>query len=232
MSGAGCSCFGCDDETWFKIKVYTGLAVTWVAVFILGCVYIVYTPLALYDARAKGWWKSKTCRITGYYITRTDPNRRRRLKESDSEKPYYAVLQVAVNPDDNDSYSTAAVRYPSWATGTGADSLHGWGSKKDAKRWAKHYKTNKEYTCWRRPGDKGTMAVSNPGYHYRWQIAIGATALSLTAAPIIGLFLLALVMYYVLVIKPQRAHRAEARRLAKVRAEGDTRLNTGGAAMV
>mmetsp|Transcript_13654 Transcript_13654/g.43117 ORF Transcript_13654/g.43117 Transcript_13654/m.43117 type:complete len:233 (+) Transcript_13654:68-766(+) len=217
------SCCGCDDETWFKIKLYATVALVWVGIFVLGCVYIVYAPLALYDERAKHWWKDDPCRVDGYYITKDDPNRRR-LSEATT---FYAVVQVTMNPDDNDSYAALAEKFPSWATGTGGDTLHGWDSKKDAKRWAKSFDVNGVYTCWRQPGNKGTVALANPGYHYYWQVAIGAAALSVTGAPILGLFLLFVVMYFVLVVKPQRAHRAEARRLAKRRAEGDARLETG-----
>mmetsp|Transcript_3870 Transcript_3870/g.5923 ORF Transcript_3870/g.5923 Transcript_3870/m.5923 type:complete len:236 (-) Transcript_3870:288-995(-) len=222
-------CFGCDDETWYKIKLYTGLGLLWVGTFVLGCIYILYVPLAWYDKRAKGWWNNRPCTVEGYYITNDDPNRRRLSSGDDSTDDgdiyYYAVLQVEVNPDDDDeSYHTTAVKFPSWASGTGSSTLHGWDNKKDAKHWAKGFNKDAYYTCWKHPGSKSSVAISNPGYHYNWQVGIGIAALTLTAAPILGLVVFAAVMYYILVIKPQRAHRREAMRIGKKQAQGDSRL--------
>jgi len=140
---------------------------------------------------------------------------------------YYAVLQVTVLTDGGaEDYRTTAAKFPSWASGVGAGTLHGWDRKKPAKRWAKSFDVDGTYTCWRRSSDKSTVAISNPGYHYRWQVALGATAMALSAGPILALFGLMVGMYYVLVVKPRRWHRREARRVATLRAEGDARLDT------
>lgn len=258
---------GMDKETWYKVKLYTFLGVMWAGVLVVGCIYILYAPLAYYDESAKGYWKKRHCLVASSYISTTDPSRRllahpdggapawserewpvayaeearRRLDDADdSSLTYYAVLQVTVYPtrcsnaalDDDGcvnsdkSYITNAVKFPSWASGAGGSSLHGWEKKSDAKNWAKGFETGAFYTCWKRPSDKGTVAISNPGYHYDWEIAIGMTALALTAAPIGAGILLCFVMYYILVIKPQRVHRAEAKRLAKLRARGSKTLKT------
>ncbi|KAJ1456356.1 hypothetical protein M885DRAFT_517862 [Pelagophyceae sp. CCMP2097] len=243
------ACFHCDAETWYRVKLFGLIGLVWSGLFALGCVYVRYAVPAHYDANAKHSWNKKTCHVNSYSISTIDPNRRlealpaagssaeapRRLSDDDADDgsmTYYAVLQVTVSPcpdgldaDKCHEYDTAAVKYPSWAAGSGGSSLHGWVSKRNAKKWAKQYVADTDYTCWKMPGDKRTVSIQNPGYHYRWQVALGAGAMAATAAPIAGVVLGMLYMYYVLAIKPGRKHRAEALRMSRLRSKGDSRLN-------